>query len=261
MWRRGVCLAFALLVATAVPLAAQGPKAGKNKFIVRGQQQEIYYLPAQGGGAHRKVLYAPGDGGWRGFGVTIAEQMAAAGFDVYGLDTRTYLESFTTSAGALKPADIAGDYRQIANWIRQGSKERILLAGWSEGAGLGLAAAADASNREIFDGLVAIGMTELNILGWRWSDFTAEITKKVPNEPTFRSLDYTGQVAPLALFMIASTGDEYVAQDATRRLFAAAHEPKRLAILKGDDHKFGGNTGEFFQTLREALNWIGQKRP
>lgn len=237
---------------------ADTPKSGKNWVNVRGQMQEIYYYPAVGSGSRAKVLFAPGDGGWRGFAVEIAEHLQRFGYDVYGLDTRHYLQSFTGGA-VLSPRDIASDFRQISNWIRQGGKERVLLAGWSEGAGLGLAAAADPQSKTAFDGMLAIGLTENNILAWRWSDTWAEIAKRLPNEPTFPSSLYIGQVAPLPLFMIASAHDEYITPEATRALYALAQEPKRLAVIDAADHKFGGNTDAFFRTLQEGLAWIAQQ--
>ncbi len=252
----GLC---GVLLALAASLQGQASQAGKNTVSVRGQQQDIYFYPAAGGGPHRKVLFAPGDGGWRGFAVTIAERLASAGYDVYGLDTRRYLQSFT-GAAVLKPSEIASDFREMARWIGAGSKEGVVLMGWSEGAGLGLAAASDPESREVFAGLVAIGTTEYNILAWRWSDIGAEITKRLPNEPTFKSADYMAKVAPLPLAMVASTNDEYVSTTTTHALFAAAGEPKRLVVVDAKDHKYGGKTEEFFTTLQESLTWIQQQR-
>jgi pimeloyl-ACP methyl ester carboxylesterase len=253
--RRYAVLLLVTVIASIVALA-QGVKSGKNRLTVRGQDQDVYFLPANGA-SRAKVLFAPGDGGWRGFAIDIAKQMQAAGYDVYGLDTRRYLESFTDSGG-LKPADIATDYRAIANWIRSGSKDAVLLVGWSEGAGLGLAAAADKQNKNIFAGLVAVGMTEQNILAWRWSDTWAEIAKKIPNEPTFPSSVFVGQVSPLPLFVIGSSKDEYTSPDATRGLVAGAREPKKFVMIEAKDHKYGGNTDTFFRTLKDALIWIAQ---
>jgi fermentation-respiration switch protein FrsA (DUF1100 family) len=67
------------------------------------------------------------------------------------------------------------------------------------------------------------------------------------------------KVSPLPLFLIASTSDEYISTEATRALFSAAREPKRLAIINARDHKYSGNTDGFFRTLHEALNWIEQQ--
>jgi dienelactone hydrolase len=248
-----------LLLALVCSARAQSAHPGENSLTLRGQAQEIYYYPAQGSGPHRSILFAGGDGGWHGFAITIAESMAAAGYHVYGLNARRYLMSFTGSS-RLTPELIARDYRQIADWIRGGSSERILLVGWSEGAGLALAAAADSSNQQAFEGLVAIGMTEYNILALRWSDFGALAIKRLPNEPTFKSADFLARVSPLPLAMIASRRDAYVPPDATQKLFAAARDPKRLIFIDADDHKFGGHTREFLRTLNESLDWLMQTR-
>jgi pimeloyl-ACP methyl ester carboxylesterase len=259
MSSRIVLLISATLLAFGAAAFAQGPRPGKNSLRVREHEQEIYFYPGVGGGSHGKVLFTPGDGGWRGFAITIAEDLASSGHDVYGLDTRRYLQSFTGSS-VLKPAEIASDFRQIAAWIRQGSSARVLLMGWSEGAGLSLAAAADPTNKEMIEGLIAIGATEQNILAWHWSDVMAELRKELPKEPTFASVDYMGKVAPLPLFMIASSGDEYVSLDATRKLFSAALNPKRMVVIEARDHKYEGATGEFFRALPDGLRWVVEQR-
>ncbi len=235
-----------------------GAEHSTIRVAIRGQDQELHFFPGAGAGAHRKVLFAPGDGGWRGFAITIAEQLAANSYDVYGLDTRRYLESFS-GAAALTPAQIATDFAQMAEWLRHGEQQRVLLVGWSEGAGLGLAAVAHPGARNICDGLVAVGMTEYNILARRWRDLGAEITKKLPNEPNFKSADYVANVAPLPMFMISSTGDEYISPSATQQLFSGAREPKRLVVINAGDHKYAGKTDEFFRALREGLTWIQQQ--
>ncbi len=250
-------LLFAIVALTGIVAFAEGPKQGRNKVQVRGQSQDVYFFPSRATVAHGKVLFVPGDGGWRGFAVEIASQLQAAGYDVYGLDTRRYLQSFTDNGG-LKTSDIGGDFRQIVDWIRQGSSKPILFVGWSEGAGLALVAASDRRDKEQFSGVVAIGMTEDNILAWRWSDTLAEMQKKLPNEPTFPSSEFVGLVAPLPLFVICSSHDEYVTLEATRSLFSRAREPKKIVVIEASDHKYGGNTAEFFRTLKQSLTWIVQ---
>jgi fermentation-respiration switch protein FrsA (DUF1100 family) len=255
---------FRLVVLGVLMLALRGgvygdpPKAGKNELSIRAHPQKIDFYPAQSPRQHVSVLFAPGDGGCRGFAITITEKLAKSGYDAFCLDTRRYLESFT-GGQPLTTVEIASDFGEIARWVQQGKRERILFAGWSEGAGLGLAAMADPANQAIFDGLIAIGTPEVNILAWHWTDIGASITHRLPHEPTFRSAAFMPQVSPLPLFLIASTSDEYISTEATRALFSAAREPKRLAIINGRDHKYGGNTDGFFRTLHEALLWIEQQ--
>lgn len=253
-------LAFlAVMLACSSALFGQTPEPGKNTVMVRGQQQDVYYYHATPSRSLGKVLFVPGDGGWRGFAITIAENLSSSGYEVYGLDTRRYLKSFTGTK-VLETSEIARDLVQLTEWARQGSKDRVLLLGWSEGAGLGLAAVSDPEHRNVFQGLVAVGMTEYNILALRWSDLVAEATKKLPKEPTFKSIDFVAKISPLPLAMISSTGDEYVSVETTRKLFAAARDPKRLVLIDADNHKFEGKTHEFFFTLNETLVWILQQK-
>ena len=252
-------LAGVLVLAVASELSAQTLEPGKNSVTVRGQQQDLYCYRAKQTPSLGRVLFIPGDGGWRGFAITIAENLASSGYDVCGLDARRYLQSFTGTK-VLQTSEIARDLRQLAEWTRQRGPGQILLVGWSEGAGLGLAAVADPENRNVFPGLVAVGMTEYNILALRWSDLMAQVTKKLPKEPTFKSVDFIAKASPLPLAMIGSTRDEYVSVDTTRELFAAAREPKRLVLIDSENHKFGGKTDEFFRTLNENLLWIQQQK-
>jgi pimeloyl-ACP methyl ester carboxylesterase len=243
------------VIALSASIYAQTPRAGRNTVTIRGQEQRIYLYQATSPARHRKILFAPGDAGCRGFAVAIAEQLAKEGYDTYCLDVLHYLESFTGKV-ILTTEQIASDFNQIARWIEQKDHEPILLVGWSEGAGLDLAAAANAANQVVFDGIIAIGMPEDNILAWRWKDIGAWITKKSPREPTFKSADFMPRIAPLPLFVIGSTSNQWVTPDATRKLFSLAREPKRLAIVNARDHKYGGNIRVFFNVLRDGLDWV-----
>jgi len=257
--RRKFLHCTAIIMALYVTAGAQTATARKNTVPIRGRLQDVYLYPAVGSAEHRKLLFVPGDAGCRGFGAEIAEELAKAAYNTYCLDTLRYLRSMSGHT-VLSTEDIASDFRQIARWIVPNGRTRLLLVGWSEGAGLDLAAAADEPNHDVFSGVIAIGTPETNILAWRWWDAGAWITKRVPREPTFRSAQFIPNVSPLPLFLIASTSSEYVTPEATRELFSAAREPKRLVIIDARDHKYGGNTERFLTVLRHALDWIDHYR-
>ena len=253
-------LLFAALL-SPVPLRAQNPAPGRNVLPIRGQPQEISFYPgsASGPGQHKKVLFAPGDLGMHGFAVTIAETMASWGYDVYGLETRKYLQGFTGNA-SLTEAEVMQDFRQIISWMNAGQPQRVILLGWSEGAGLCRLAAASDQNKDIVGGMISIGMTELNALGWHWSDLLSSLVKREPHEPEFLSLNYLPKIAPRPLMMIQSSQDEYVTLEAAQRLFAASREPKRFVRIVAKNHRFEGNHEEFFRMLREGLLWIASRQ-
>jgi alpha-beta hydrolase superfamily lysophospholipase len=250
-----------MLVFLTASACAQSPSPGKNTVLVRGQKLDVYLYPAGPPHLNRKILFVPGDGGWRGYAVRLAEQMQSWGYDVYGLDTRTYLESFTSGKTHLKETDVANDFLKIARWMKGGSLERITLVGWSEGADLCLLAAADDESKGTYTGLATFGLSKEGILGWRWSDFTSYITKTDPDEPKFSTTPYVPKVAPLPLLILQSSHDEYVPVDEAKRLFASAREPKRFVLIEARNHRFDGNHDDFFRSLRDGLEWFSKIAP
>jgi pimeloyl-ACP methyl ester carboxylesterase len=248
------------LLLLAFPIAAsdQEPAAGKNEVEIRDRKQAVYFYPSSiSSPKPQSILFAPGDGGWRGFAVTLAQVMASWGYNVYGLDTRQYLSSFTGKT-TLKEEDVMHDFHDLAQWITKGSEEPVVLVGWSEGAGLCLLAAADQNNKRLFRGLVSLGMTETNVLGWHFWDAISYLTKEDPKEPKFNSRDYLPRVAPLPLWMIQASQDQFVSVSVARTLFDLARDPKRFTVIEAKNHRFEGNEEALFRTLREALQWITQ---
>jgi alpha-beta hydrolase superfamily lysophospholipase len=259
--RVGLCLILATVVVSAV-LRAQVPAVGKNTVMIRGRAQDVYFFPAQGARQqpYPKVLFAPGDGGWRGLAIKIAQTIASWGYDVYGLDTKHYLESFTAESTLTVP-DVMNDFRTMTKWMTKDTEERVNLVGWSEGAGLCLLAAAAGENKKIFTGLLDFSLTESNVLAWRWSDYLTYITHRDSGEPGFGSVGFLPAVAPLPVMLIQSTGDEYVSVEASKRLYSAAREPKKLVLINAQNHRFTGNRDELLRNLREGLQWIRQTTP
>lgn len=235
------------------------PPPGKNALIIRGQPQDVYFYPAQGAPANaQKVLFLCGDGGWEGLSLGIAAEMAKAGYDVYGFDTKWYLESFTTDNGALKDTDVQQDLAQVAKWMQTRWRERVTLVGQSEGAGLAVLAAAAPNNQDVFNGVIALGLSSTAELGWSLRDDVTYITHADPNEPLVRATDYLPKVVPLPFCMIQSSVDQFITKQEVDALFATAQQPKLYKVVEAQNHSFGGNLDGFFQALREGLAWVNQ---
>jgi dienelactone hydrolase len=137
-----LCVAVAFLGATAV--SGQSAEPRDNTVVIRGQKQELHHHPPTATPLNKKVLFVPGVGGWRGWAITIAQTMASWGYDVQGLDTKVYLDGFTGKT-QLKEADVMDDFRELGEWMTNRSGERVILVGWSEGAGLGALASASSA--------------------------------------------------------------------------------------------------------------------
>jgi len=234
----------------------------KKPLAVRGRSQELYRVAATNIPSQQfrgKILFAPGDGGWRGFAITMAENMAASGYEVYALDTKHYLQSFTGTAH-LTPQDVMNDFRDIVQSLGASNANPATLVGWSEGAGLCLLAATPAQNKTLFNGLILIAATDTNLLGSRWSDYFASIAGKQPDEPSFSLAEYLPRAAPVPVSLIQSTGDQYVSVSGSKQLFAAAREPKEFVLIEARNHRFDGNHDELFRALSAALARVGPQR-
>ena len=240
-----------LLLLAALPLAA-----GMKPLTVRGKAQDFYYLPATGT-VRGTVLYLPGDGGWRGFAVDMAQAMAGWGYEVYALDTKRYLMSFTNTR-TLTTDEMRSDMLEVA---RQVKARNILFVGWSQGAAMAALAGSSPEAPQVLGGLVCIGLPDHASLGWRTVDNLTYITKKDPDEPMFQTGPALAALSGLRLAVIESKGDEYTHPDTVKRLLDPVRGPKKLTIVDARSHSFAGNHKDFFLALREGLEWAGSVAP
>jgi fermentation-respiration switch protein FrsA (DUF1100 family) len=229
-----------------------------DTVMIRGHQQTVHLYGPPGGDP---VIVTSGDGGWLHLGPHVAETLARQGFFVVGFDAKAYLEAFTTQASVLRPEDEPGDYRVLAEYAARGSAKKTLLIGVSEGAGLSVLAATDPATKRLIAGVVALGLPDLNELGWRWKDSLIYVTHGQPNEPAFSAAALVDKVSPVPLAAIHSTRDEFVPIDEVQRTLARAGAPKRLWIVDASNHRFSGNLDAFDRCLLEAVQWIAQNRP
>ena len=223
-----------------------------ESLTIRGQAQELRLYGHRGGPV---AIVSSGDGGWMHLGPHVAAVLAAHGYFVVGFDVRAYLSGFTSGNSTLRPEDEPADYKQLVDFAARGGTQKPLLIGVSEGAGLSVLAATDARTRAAIGGVVALGLPDVNELGWRWRDSLIYVTHGVPKEPTFSTAAIVANVSPARLAAIHSTSDEFVPVSVVQRVFDAAHDPKRLWIVRASDHRFSDNLAEFDRRLLEAATW------
>jgi fermentation-respiration switch protein FrsA (DUF1100 family) len=229
-----------------------------DTISLRGRAQTLQIYGARGSDP---VIVSSGDGGWMHLGPHVAQMLAARGWFVVGFDARAYLASFTSARTALRVEDEPADYRVLADFASKGTSKKPILIGVSEGAGLSVLAATDAQTKAAIAGVVALGLPNLNELGWRWKDSLIYLTHSVPNEPTFSTAAIIDKVAPLPLATIHSTHDEFVSVADVQRVLQGARDPKKLWIVSASDHRFSDNLAEFDRRLVEAIEWVKQNSP
>jgi dienelactone hydrolase len=235
--------------------AADAPT--RQLFTIRNHTQVLHVYGTRGG---LPVIVSSGDGGWMHLAPHVAELLASRGCFVVGFDVKAYLAAFTSS-GALHPGDVPPDYQRIVEFAAQGASTRPLLVGVSEGAGLSVLAATDARLKPAIGGVIALGLPDINELGWRWSDAIIYLTHGVPHEPSFSTAAIVDRVSPLPLAAIHSTHDEFVPAGQVQQVLARASDPKRLWMIDAADHRFSDKLADFDQSLLEAMRWVAATAP
>ena len=206
-------------------------------------------------GPRRTAIVSSGDGGWIHLAPHIAELLADRGWFVIGFDTRAYLSSVSDAKQVLSVADIPRDYKTLVSLARTQATKPLLI-GVSEGAGLSAAAAVDPAMNRGIGGVIAVGLGDSNELAWHVRDAIIYVTKGIPREPLFHATDILGEVAPIPVAMLRSTGDEFVKPEESDRLMRAAREPKALWTITAGDHRFSNNLKQFDAHLLDAIAWI-----
>ncbi len=246
-----------IVLLTVLFLPIPGFSQSNTDFSIRGKSQKLNLYGSPG---NAPIVLSSGDLGWAGLVVHVAEYLSAKGYYVIGLNTKSYLASFTSKDSNLQPKDVPGDYGALLSLIRKTTSVKPIFAGISEGAGLSVLAATDPQMKESIQGILALGLPDQNELGWKWQDFTIWITKKVPNEPSFMVEDIIGKVSPVPLAEIHSTHDEFLPIEKAKAMFSRAEEPKKMWIIEASNHRFSDNRPELDRKILEALEWIKMPR-
>lgn len=229
---------------------------------VRGQTLalNIYYPLVPPAKAKGTIIMGSGDVGWVGLAASMSKFLANEGYIVAGVNVREYLSVFATKNSHLEPTQVPSDYETIAAYLRRRGLlvSPVIVSGVSEGAALAVLAASSPANHSWLSGVITMGLPVTAELAWRWTDFTAWITKKDPAEPSFASKDFIAAVSPLPLYMIQSTTDEYVTERDYRELEAAARQPEKLALINAGNHRFTDKISDLRREYLSGLNWIAQ---
>ena len=241
------------IAAAVLAVAIAGAEPASAAFAVRGKTLDLHLYGQRGG---TPVVLVSGDGGWIHLAPQTAPVLAAKGYFVVGLSAKQYLSAFTSGQATLSPADVQRDFKLLVDYAAQGAPAKPILVGISEGAGLAVLAAVDPAVKAAVGGVIGLGMSDQNELGWRFRDSIIYLTHGVPKEPTFSVLEIVDRLAPLPLAQLHSTHDEYVPVEEARRVFEKAGGPKRMWVIEAQDHRFSGQVEELSQRLLEAVDWV-----
>lgn len=226
---------------------------------IRGKSQTLVSVSPDHTGGGAIVIFLPGDGGWRGAAVSMAKKISSWGYCVYGFDTRGYLESYSQDGLQLSQAQLAEDMRLLAERARGSSGGPVILVGWSQGAGMAVAAVSGRTTRSPVHGVITLGMPESVVLGWDWKATMAVLMRREPDQPSFLVKPLLRNLAPTPVWMIHGLEDEYTRPEIERALFNVTSEPKKLSEIEGANHKFEGRQDKLYESLQAGLRWVISK--
>jgi hypothetical protein len=227
---------------------------------IRGKQVTLQLYQQDNAKDQQLVFFTSGDGGWSPFCADVAAHIAATGKTVVGFDAKNYLVTFASSQKPISPDDLAQDYDVITKTsaVQPGIRNsaRIMLAGWSLGAGYSVLAASNPALRDRVDRVVAISLPTYNELAWKPTDALIYVTHGVPHEKVFDSRNVLPRLGPTPVVMVNSTDDDTSPAREAQSLFDVASGPKHLYMVKSSGHHFEGGLPEFYRDLDEGFAFI-----
>ena len=209
--------------------------------------------------AHPLIVFATGDGGWRGKDKDAFEHLTQWGYPLAGFSAPSYLTHITRHTHATTPDDVARDYAHIIAV----AKERLglapetptILLGVSRGSGLAVAAAGGADLLPTLAGVVAVALT-------REEEYVQRPKRRrnAPRaEPEMVMLDnyeYLPRLRTLPLSIIQSTHDDYLPAEEARRLLGPDSALRQLHPIPSKNHSFSDARTPLYAQMQASLAWV-----
>jgi hypothetical protein len=208
------------------------------------------------------LLYATGDGGWRGPDRDVYEHMTRWGYPVAGFSALGYLKHLGWVPGTTTPERLGRDYLRLMAVARSALElpegARTILVGVSRGAGLSIAAATEEDVRRQLAGVVAVALIreEEYVRHYRVPRHGARGDTPARELVTFDNYGSLELLASLPLAVVQSTGDSYLPAADARELFGPDSEFRHLYAIEATSHSFRGGRGALFDRMEASLQWI-----
>ena len=211
---------------------------------------------------HPLVLFATGDGGWRGKDKAAFEQMTRWGYPLAGFSAPSYIQHLVKHEHTTTPADVARDFAEIIgvaerDLLMPPYGARTLLVGVSRGAGLVVAAAGEPSLQPSLVGVVAVALT-------REEEYVHRLRRprrRPQADPELVMLDnyeYLPRLRRLPLSIIQSTHDDYLPAEEARRLLGPDTALRQLHPIPSKNHSFTDAREQLYEQMQASLAWVSQ---
>lgn len=229
-----------------------------DRAIVLNQHTLALHFSAPGPVSRPLLVYATGDGGWRGKDLAAYRRLVEWGYPTVGFSAPDYLKHLARGAETTTPGQLAADYVAIIEaakkYLRLKPPTKVILVGISRGAGLSVVAAGQRAVQAEVGGVVAIGLT-------REEEYVRWHLRRRSHPPgslgvMLEVYEYLPRLGPLPLAVVQSTHDNYLPADAARPLFGPDTERRQFRAVEARNHSFGGAREEMYDTVQGSLDWI-----
>jgi pimeloyl-ACP methyl ester carboxylesterase len=213
------------------------------------------------------LLYATGDGGWRGKDRAVYREMITWGYPAAGFSAPDYLKHLGFVSGTTTPTRLARDYQRLIAFAKTAldlpASTRTILVGVSRGAGLAVVAAGRPETRAELCGVLAVALTkeEEYVRHYRVRRGTSPSDMPRRELVEFETYEFLDRLRSVPLVVIQSTHDDYLPAEAARRLFGPDTALRRLYAIDAADHSFGGARPALYERMASALAWIREAHP
>ena len=167
--------AFVSIVGAAIiPPCAPGRLGAESRDAVLAHAtQSLEILRGRSTGIERGVVVlASSDAGWRGLAKDLGDKLAGLGYDVVGLDSKSYLTAGTRRAGSLTPEAVQEDYLGSSEPLVNGSPTvRSSSRGSPRGPGCRSWPRRTGVAAEVL-GVVGLGTPDTVTLAWHFWNWT-----------------------------------------------------------------------------------------
>jgi fermentation-respiration switch protein FrsA (DUF1100 family) len=260
--RRTPLLAAAVLATAAaacahtVPLRRPVPDPFVRTVTLYGHPLELHLATL--GSAHEPlVVFATGDGGWRGYDLDTYRHLVSWGYPVAGFSAPEYIKYLRGEDETTTPVRLATDYMLMVELARRELRlpgnTPVILVGVSRGAGLSVVAAGQRLLQPELAGVLAVALTreEEHVRFRRRRSSTASGESLM-----LQTYEYLPNLDVVPLEVIQSTNDNYVTAAQARELFGRDTAHRRLVPIESRNHSFSDAREQLYAAMEQSLQWL-----
>jgi len=249
-WTLALLLCAASACTHAGGAGLSRPQSFDRRIDLENRPLTLHLSPAVPVHRDELIVYATGDGGWRGKDLELFHQLQAWGYAAAGFSASEYLRDLPGDDGTTTPDLVADDFGAIIDAARGAlsitAVSPVVLVGVSRGADLVVVAAGQPALQPQLGGVVAVALT-------REEEYVHHHLEPVL---PFELYPYLPQLGDIPVSVIQSTRDNYLPAREARELFGKDTPRRTLHAVEARNHSFGGARDRLYSTLRSSLAWV-----